>query len=28
MMNLFKEGLYTGKEILDLPEIACKLDQL
>lgn len=28
MMNLFKEGLYTGKEMLDLPEIACKLDQL
>lgn len=28
MMNIFKEGLYTGKEMLDLPEIACKLDQL
>ncbi len=28
MMNLFKEGLYTGTEMLDLPEIACKLDQL
>jgi len=28
MMNLFKEGLYTGKEMLDLPEIAYKLDQL
>ena len=28
MMNLFKEGLYTAKEMLDLPEIACKLDQL
>ena len=28
MMNLFKEGLYTGTEMLDLPEIAYKLDQL
>ena len=28
MMNLFKEWQYSWEEMLDLPEIACKLDQL
>lgn len=27
-MNLFKEWQYSWEEMLDLPEIACKLDQL